>query len=472
MELLKDYNFSADIHLYQFDGLNILLDVNSGAVHLLDDLGFCFLSKLIENRGDFLAAERETALFYPVEQIKELEEEIKQGIKNESLFTSPQKVELDFTRMQVKALCLNVAHACNMQCTYCFAGKGDFGGPPSLMTAETGKKALDFLIEKSGEVRNLEVDFFGGEPLLNFEVVKEIVAYGREREKAAGKKFNFTLTTNALLLDEEILDYLVNQNISLILSLDGRKEVNDRHRILNSGKGSYDLIVPHIMMTRDKKGASFYVRGTFTRQNLDFSRDFKHIVDLGIDTLSLEPAVGDDQVFAIQEEDLPYVLKEYENLTRLLLQYYEEGRDILFFHYNLNLQKGPCLAKRITGCGAGYEYLAVTPEGDIYPCHQFIGNRFYLMGNVKTGELKEEIRNIFADNHLYNKEECMECWARYFCGGGCHANHLRRNGDITVPDEVSCTMHRKRIEGAIYLDIRKKMEKRNLAEQAGFLKNA
>lgn len=468
MEMLKDYRFEADVHLYQFDGMNILLDVNSGAVHLLDDAGFVFVKKLLENKGDFAKTSNELSFLYSPEDIREIEEEVKQKIQEKSLFTARQKIELDFSGMYIKALCLNVAHTCNMKCTYCFAKQGDFGGRPGLMPLETAKRALDFLAAKSGEVRNLEVDFFGGEPLLNFDVVKETVAYGRELEKLWGKRFNFTLTTNALLLDEEALDYLISHDISLILSLDGRKEVNDRHRVLNNGQGSYDLIVPHIIMTRDRKPASFYVRGTFTRENLDFAQDFKHIVDLGIDALSLEPAVGEDEVFAIQKEDLPYVLREYENLTRLLLKYHEEGRDILFFHYNLDLQKGPCLAKRITGCGAGYEYLAVTPEGDIYPCHQFIGNHLYLMGNVKDGEINEQIRNIFASNNLNNKETCMECWARYFCGGGCHANNLRRNGDISVPDEVSCIMHRKRIEGAIYLDIRKKMARENLLIRKDF----
>ncbi|SHH21450.1 uncharacterized protein SAMN02745221_01941 [Thermosyntropha lipolytica DSM 11003] len=461
MEIPRDYDFKADVHLYQFDGLNILLDVNSGAIHLLDDLGFAFISTLLNNQGDFVQTAKEMSFLYPPQQIKEIEEEVRQRVKEGSLFTPRQQIELDFTRMPVKALCLNVAHTCNMRCTYCFAGQGDFGGKPELMTAETARKALDFLLARSGEVKHLEIDFFGGEPLLNLEVVKETVAYGREREKDTGKKFNFTLTTNALRLDEATLDYLLDNDISLILSLDGRREINDRHRILPDGQGSYDLILPHIMMARDRNPGGFYVRGTFTRENLDFSEDLKHIVDLGIDTLSLEPAIGDDKDLAISEKDLPYVLSEYENLTRLLWRYYEEGREISFFHYNLHLQQGPCLAKRITGCGAGYEYLAVTPKGDIYPCHQFIGRDGYLMGNVETGEIKEEIRDLFACNNLNNKEKCMQCWARYFCGGGCHASHLRRNGDITVPDEVSCAMHRKRIEGAIYLDIRKKMHKEN-----------
>lgn len=457
MEMLRNYDFDAHIHLYKFDGLNILLDVNSGAVHLLDDMGFCFMLNLKQNQGDFNKAVKQTADIYPLKEVKEIEEEIRQKTKENSLFTFPQDINLDLTGMQVKALCLNVAHACNMKCTYCFAGQGSFGGKPALMASDTGKKALDFLVQKSGKARNLEVDFFGGEPLLNFKVVKEIVAYGRELEKTTGKKFNFTLTTNALLLDEETLDYLVANDISLILSLDGRKEVNDRHRLLNNGEGSYEIIVPHIKLTAAKNPPSFYVRGTFSRKNLDFALDLKHIIDLGIETVSLEPAVGENIDFAIQKEDLPQVLKEYENLTRLLWQYYEEGKDIHFFHYNLDLQQGPCIAKRITGCGAGYEYLAVTPEGDIYPCHQFIGNKSYYMGNVTGEEFNVNIRDNFACNNLNNKEECLRCWARYFCGGGCHANNLKRNGDISVPDEISCTMHKKRIEGAIYLDIRKKL---------------
>lgn len=458
MELLKNYDFDAHIHLYQFDGLNILLDVNTGAVHLLDEMGFCFMLNLKESQGDFEQALNKTAEIYPLEAVKEIEEEIKQKVKENSLFTSRQDINLDLTYMQIKALCLNVAHVCNMKCTYCFAGQGAFGGKPSLMTADIGKKALDFLVLKSGKARNLEVDFFGGEPLLNFAAVKEIVAYGRGLEKTAGKKFNFTLTTNALLLDEETLDYMAANDISLILSLDGRKEVNDRHRLLNNGEGSYELILPHIKLAKVKNLPSFYVRGTFSRKNLDFALDLKHIIDLGIETVSLEPAVGENIDFAIQKEDLQQVLKEYENLTRLLWQYYEEGKDVHFFHYNLDMQQGPCIAKRITGCGAGYEYLAVTPEGDIYPCHQFIGNDSYYMGNVTKGEINVDIRDNFARNNLNNKEECLHCWARYFCGGGCHANNLKRNSDISVPDEISCTMHKKRIEGAIYLDIRKKLQ--------------
>ncbi|MBO8159641.1 thioether cross-link-forming SCIFF peptide maturase [Thermosyntropha sp.] len=462
MNELKGYNFKADVHLYEFDGVKIFLDVNSGAVHLLDDLAFMFLSNLVDADGDFSKAVYMTSLRYPIEEVKEVEEEIKEAVKQKTLFTSREKIDLDLNSMRIKALCLNVAHVCNMKCRYCFAGQGNFGGKPSLMSKDTGKKALDFLVQRSGNIRNLEVDFFGGEPLLNFEVVKSLIAYGRELEKKTGKKFNFTLTTNAVLLNEKILDYLVDENISLILSLDGRKETNDRNRILNNGQGTYDLIVPHIKMTKAKKPISFYVRGTFTRDNLDFVSDVKHIVDLGIDALSLEPAVGENEdEFAIKKEDLPQVLKEYENLTRLLWEYYERGKEILFFHYNLNLMGGPCIAKRITGCGAGFEYLAVTPEGDIYPCHQFIGDDCYYMGNVWTGELREEIKAVFAQNNLNNKEECLDCWARYFCGGGCHANNLKRNCDMKKPDEISCTMHRKRIEGAIYLDIMKRLQKNN-----------
>ncbi len=344
-----------------------------------------------------------------------------------------------------------------MKCRYCFASQGDFGMNPCLMSLATGKRALDFLIDKSGLVKNLEVDFFGGEPLLNATMLKELVEYGRQREAECGKHFNFTLTTNALLLDDNIIDFVIDNNISVILSLDGRPETNDRHRVLNNDEGSYQLIVPNIKKIVEKKPVSYFIRGTFTRQNLDFSQDLKHIVDLGFDAVSLEPAVGPTNEYSIQEADLPQVLLEYERLTDLLCNYHKTGKELHFFHYNLDLQKGPCLAKRQSGCGAGVEYLVVTPEGNIYPCHQFVGEDEFLMGNIYDSELDREIIRRFSENRLTDKKACLRCWARNFCGGGCHANAYHCNGDMSMPDRVSCTMHRKRIEGAIYLEIVKKM---------------
>lgn len=321
------------------------------------------------------------------------------------------------------------------------------------MSLETAKLALDFLMQKSGDIRNLEVDFFGGEPLLVADMLKELVKYGRKLEQQWNKKINFTLTTNALLLDDDMIQFIVEERIGVILSLDGRPETNDRHRMLNNGSGSYNFIVPNIKKMVDSQPVSYYVRGTFSKKNLDFSQDFQHIVELGFDSLSLEPAVGADNGFSIQEEDLPRVLEEYEHLTELLHHYRQAGQEIHFFHYNLDLQKGPCLAKRVSGCGAGMEYLVVTPSGDIYPCHQFVGEKNFLMGHISTGQLNEDIRQSFAGNHLQNKKICCECWARYYCGGGCHANAYHSNGDISRPSQVSCAMHKKRIEGAIYLEL-------------------
>jgi len=453
---LADYDFQSNIHMFKWRDRNILLDVNSGAVHILDEPAFRFIEKLAAFQGDQEKAIEELAHVYARDELQEIAEEILCAWEEEALFTAEEQLLVDFSKMQIKALCLNVAHACNMKCSYCFASQGDFGMEKSLMTLETAKQALDFLMQQSGDIRNLEVDFFGGEPLLVFPMLKELVKYGRELEHTWNKKISFTLTTNALLLDDEIIQFVLDEKLGVILSLDGRPETNDRHRMLNNGSGSYDIIVPKIRKMVDSHPESYYVRGTFSRKNLDFSEDFKHIIDLGFHALSLEPAVGSNNGFSIQEEDLPQVLKEYERLTDLLCQYQQAGEEIHFFHYNLNLQKGPCLAKRLSGCGAGMEYLVITPTGDIYPCHQFVGEEPFLMGSIAEGKLNEELRLRFARNHLQNKKECRACWARFYCGGGCHANAYHSNGDISIPSRVSCEMHKKRIEGAIYLDIMEK----------------
>ena len=455
MNLIDGYNYEANVHLFSWKDLNILLDVNSGAIHLLDDMANELFNKIIDYRGSINRVIEELKLQYPLEQIQELLKDIKELQGKGAVFSQAEVPLVDLSAMQVKAICLNVAHSCNMKCRYCFASQGDFGGKPSLMSLETGKKAMEFLIEKSGTIHNLEVDFFGGEPLLVAPMLKELVKYCRNREKDCGKRFNFTLTTNCLLLDEEMMDFVIENDISVILSMDGRKEVNDRHRILNNGKGSYDLIVPRIKKMLQKKPVSYFVRGTFTRKNLDFSEDLRHMIGLGFDGISLEPATGPDNGFSIQESDLPAVLEEYEKLTDILLESYLAGQNIDFFHYNLNLQKGPCLAKRVTGCGAGIEYLVITPEGDIYPCHQFVGEEEFLMGNMDSF-LDNKIRERFEKNQLKDKE-CQNCWARYFCGGGCHANAFHSNGDMSKPHQVSCIMHKKRIEGAIYLDLKKSL---------------
>ncbi len=456
MELLRNYDFSAHIHLYSWNDLNILLDVNSGAIHLLDGLSNLLLKNIIEYKECIGRAVAETEKSFSHDDILDALEELSSLKKQGALFSEPEIPHVDLSSMKVKAICLNVAHACNMKCEYCFAAQGDFGMKPALMALETAKQAMDFLLKNSGQVKNLEVDFFGGEPLLVADMLKDLVAFCREREKETGKRFNFTLTTNAALLEDDIIDWVIENNISVILSLDGRKTTNDCCRLLNNGEGTYDLIVPRIQKLVARHPISYFTRGTFTQQNLDFSRDLEHLIELGFECISLEPAVGPDNGYSIQEQDLPRVLDEYERLTEVLLENYTQGKEIEFFHYNLNLQRGSCLAKRVTGCGAGIEYLVVTPEGDIYPCHQFVGDPVFYMGDIFQGIKNLQIRQDFANNQLQDKV-CRDCWARYFCGGGCHANAYYRSMDLKKPHQVSCEMHKKRIEGAIYLDLRKQM---------------
>lgn len=457
------YDFEADIHMYRWKDLNILLDVNSGAVHLLDDMTYKTVEQIIACKGDTYEAIKNLTPDFPYSELRQVMLELVDIYKKGAVFTKRRPLKIDLLSMPVKALCLNVAHACNMQCRYCFASQGSFGMKPSLMSLETGKKAVDFLLEKSGDVKNLEIDFFGGEPLLVFDMLKELVSYCRRKEKETGKIFNFTLTTNCLLLSNEVINWIISNNISVILSLDGRKQTNDKNRLLCNGEGTYDLIVPRIKKMIASKPVSYYVRGTFTRENLDFSNDLMHMVELGFESLSLEPAVGPENDFSIKEEDIPRVLEEYERLTDVLFNYYILGKNINFFHYDVDLLKGPCIAKRSTGCGAGIEYLVITPEGDIYPCHQFVGEEVFYMGNIHTGEFRTDLRNTFADNQLVTKEACRKCWARYFCGGGCHANAYYTNGDISKPSKINCTMHKKRIEGAIYLQIQKQISTNSAA---------
>ena len=351
----------------------------------------------------------------------------------------------------VKSMCLNVAHDCNLRCEYCFAAKGDFGKGRCLMPLEIGKKAIDFLIEKSGSRRNLELDFFGGEPLMNFDVVKGVIEYARSIEKQHNKNFRFTITTNGLLLTDDKIEYINKEMNNVVLSLDGRKEVNDRLRITPNGKGCYDIIVPKYQnLVQNRGDKDYYIRGTFTRYNLDFTNDVLHMKDLGFEQLSIEPVVSDPLLsYSIKTEDLPAVFDEYERLAKTIVESRKKGEFYNFFHFMIDLDQGPCAVKRLRGCGCGNEYVAVTPEGDIYPCHQFVGEDDYKMGNLNDGTFDEDMKARFALANVYSKDKCKNCWAKFYCSGGCNANNFKYEGDIRKSHETSCELEKKRLECAI-----------------------
>jgi len=439
------------IHCFSINDCNIVLDVHSGAVHVLDDLAYALLS----------GSDSEKALLkcYSKEAIAEAKAEIKELTNKGQLFSQPDSDtragEIAFTQNRapvVKSLCMHIAHDCNLRCAYCFAGEGDYGAVDrTLMPLEIGIKAIDFLIEKSGNRRNLEVDFFGGEPTLNFEVVKSIVDYARKRETEAGKNFRFTLTTNGLLLDEDKIDYINRNMDNVVLSLDGRKAVNDKMRkSLDKKSSCYDKVLPKFRkLVEARKHENYYMRGTYTRENLDFCDDVLHMADLGFSQISVEPVIGTDNAsYSIRWEDVPALCKEYE---RLAVEMVKRGRDFNFFHYMLDMTNGPCAAKRITGCGAGTEYLAVTPEGDLYPCHQFVGDKQFRLGDLDNGIVQTKWQEQFAKCNVYTKPECDACWAKYFCSGGCAANAFHLSGDIMKPDEIGCELQKKRLECALYL---------------------
>lgn len=442
------------IHKFKIDDVMIVLDVNSGAVHVVDDLVYNVLdyypSKDREQTINLLQVE------YGKDEIESAINEIESLIEQDILFSKDTYItNSHFANRKpvIKALCLHIAHDCNIRCEYCFASQGDFKGDRSLMSFEVGKKALDFLIENSGNRRNLEVDFFGGEPLLNFDVVKKLVEYGRKRESEANKKFRFTITTNGVLLNDEITQY-INENMdNVVLSIDGRKEINDKMRYTINREGTYDIIIPRLKkMVKNRKNKSYFVRGTFTKHNLDFSNDVLHLADLGFKSTSVEPVVAEPgQDYEITEKDLPIVLNEYEKLAKEIIRREKAGKGFNFFHFMIDLEQGPCVIKRLTGCGAGSEYLAITPQGDIYPCHQFVGNEDFSMGNVLTGLKNRELGSNFANAHVYSKEKCRECWAKFYCSGGCHANAYNFNKDIKVPYELGCEMEKKRIECSLYI---------------------
>ena len=444
------------IHQYKNNGYNIVLDVCSGSVHVTDDVTYDVIALYETCSGEEILSKLSPV--YGREETEEALSEIEALKEAGQLFTEDEYESYitDFKQRKtvVKALCLHIAHDCNLACRYCFAEEGEYHGRRALMSFEVGKKALDFLIENSGGRRNLEVDFFGGEPLMNWEVVKQLVTYGRSREKECNKNFRFTLTTNGMLLNDEIMDFCNKEMGNVVLSLDGRREVNDRMRPTRNGKGSsYDIIVPKFQRFAESRNQDrYYVRGTFTRHNLDFSGDVLHFADLGFRQMSIEPVVASpDEPYAIREEDLPQILEEYDKLAVEYIKRKREGRGFHFFHFMIDLEQGPCVAKRLSGCGSGTEYLAVTPWGDFYPCHQFVGEEGFLLGNVDEGITNTALRDEFKLCNVYAKEKCRSCFARFYCSGGCSANSYKFHGKITDAYDIGCEMQKKRIECAIMI---------------------
>lgn len=455
-----DYFEIKQVHSFKQGGLNIVLDINSGSVHTVDESTWLVLKALEETEGFWEPAAQKLQPLLGEKLLAHIKEELVSLAESSLLFTKDDgKVVLNGEPV-IKSLCLHLAHDCNLRCTYCFASSGHFGGQRLLMDLATGKKALDFLLEHSGKRKACEVDFFGGEPLMNFEVLKALVAYGRKAAQGLGKVFNFTLTTNGVLLTEEVQAFLNQEEISVVLSIDGRPEVNDRMRPMANGKGSYEVLIPkYQQFAASRNNENYIVRGTYTHFNTDFSRDVSHLFELGFTHLSVEPVVAfPEEPYAFNAEDVELIKKEYEKLSQWYIVQYLEGREVDFFHFNVDLEKGPCLPKRLTGCGAGYEYLAVTPEGDLYPCHQFVGRSEYLLGNVWEGLKKPEIGLTFKEAHIYNKEKCRACWARFHCSGGCHANAYAHNGSILKPYEMGCELQKKRLECAIYVQVVKKLK--------------
>ena len=456
------------IHQYINNGFHIIMDVNSGSVHSVDPVMYDAVAIVAERVPELAEPEmlseevaREVmerlSPTYGEAEVQEALDEIQYLIDAEELLTTDQYHDyvVDFKKRKtvVKALCLHIAHDCNLACKYCFAEEGEYHGRRALMSFEVGKKALDFLIANSGNRRNLEVDFFGGEPLMNWEVVKQLVEYGRSKEKEYNKNFRFTMTTNGVLLNDEIMEYCNREMSNVVLSLDGRKEVNDKMRPFRGGKGSFDLIVPKFQKFAEMRGdRDYYVRGTFTRHNLDFSKDVMEFADLGFRSMSIEPVVAKpEEEYAIREEDLPQIMEEYDHLAEEYIKRKKEGRGFNFFHFNIDLNQGPCVAKRLSGCGSGTEYLAVTPWGDLYPCHQFVGQEEFLLGNVDTGVTNERIRDEFKLCNVYAKDKCRDCFARFYCSGGCAANSYNFHGSITDAYDIGCAMQKKRIECAIMI---------------------
>ncbi|NLJ89467.1 MAG: thioether cross-link-forming SCIFF peptide maturase [Clostridiales bacterium] len=461
------------VHQYKNNGYNIVLDVNSGQIHLVDELVYDIIAmyenndkqviidtlsnKYKDSEYDYLfegdgidEATRRMQIAEAIDAVEELKAE--GALFSEDIYEDYIS-EFKTRETVVKALCLHIAHDCNLACRYCFAEEGEYKGEKGLMSFEVGKQALDFLIANSGNRRNLEVDFFGGEPLMNFQVVKDLVKYGREQEKIHNKKFRFTLTTNGVLLNDSIMEFANKEMSNVVLSVDGRKEVHDHMRPSHNGKGSYDIIMPKFKKFADSRNhMDYYVRGTFTKNNLDFSEDVKHLAEQGFKQISVEPVVLDPtDPYAIKEEDLSVIFEEYDRLAKYMIDKNKAKEGFNFFHFMIDLTGGPCVAKRLSGCGSGTEYLAVTPWGDLYPCHQFVGQEEFLMGNVFDGINRTDIVEEFRATSVYSKENCKNCFAKFYCSGGCAANAYNEHGNINETYDIGCEMQRKRVECAIML---------------------
>ena len=452
------------VHQYKLNGYNIVLDINSGAVHVVDEIAYDIIS-LFENKSKDeiiknMVEKYSNRLNITEEEIEECYNQIEELKNSNQLFTEDKFRNMasklkEKTSGVIKALCLHIAHTCNLNCSYCFASQGKYNGQRGIMSLEVGKKAIDFLVSNSGTRRNLEVDFFGGEPLMNFEVVKEIVKYARGIEKKVNKNFRFTLTTNGMLIDDDVIEFANKEMSNVVLSLDGRKSVHDKFRVDYAGNGSFDRIVPKFQkLVKAREGKNYYMRGTFTHNNPDFLEDIKTMLDLGFNELSMEPVVcKEDDPSALTQEDVEIVLKQYEDLAKLMIERRREGRPFTFYHYMIDLSGGPCIYKRISGCGSGTEYMAVTPWGDLYPCHQFVGDEKYKLGNIYDGIDNIEIQQEFASCNVYAKKECDDCWARLYCSGGCAAYAYHATGSVKGIYKPGCELFRKRIECAIMVAV-------------------
>ena len=455
------------VHTFKMGGQNIVLDVYSLSIHVVDDIAFDIIKDFEDKSKDEIKVEilnKYSSDGVTAEEVDECFEQIEWLKENGKLFAKdtfgPFAGKLkEKTSGVIKALCLHVAHTCNLNCEYCFASQGKYSGERAVMDFETGKRALDFLIENSGDRHNLEVDFFGGEPLMNFEVVENLVSYARSVEKEKGKNFRFTLTTNGLLIDDDVIDFANKEMSNVVLSLDGRKEVHDKYRVDYAGVGSFDRIVPKFQrFVKARNGKNYYMRGTFTHQNPDFLNDIKVMLDLGFNELSMEPVVcAPNDPAALTPADLEVVMKQYEELANLMLQREKDGKPFTFYHYMIDLTEGPCIYKRISGCGSGTEYMAVTPWGDLYPCHQFVGDEKFKLGDIWNGVTNKSVQDEFKNCNVYAHPECKDCWAKLYCSGGCAANAYHATGSITGVYEDGCKLFKKRMECAIFLEVSRKL---------------